>query len=197
IDTIFGRKMNRAVVTGILGVAGSILAAAGILGKLVGFLTVLGVAFPPIAGIMIAEYFFVKKWRTDLESTKDNEFPATAPRFVPVTLIIWAAASVGAYFVTWGDPVDQCRSVGLPPVPDSGQIGSHPRVRHSPHQYIREHRHQHTRLGRSGMRIGIDVGGTNTDAVALDGMTVLASVKHTTSEDVTTGIVQALKSLKA
>ncbi|GAA1844901.1 hydantoinase/oxoprolinase N-terminal domain-containing protein [Brevibacterium marinum] len=47
------------------------------------------------------------------------------------------------------------------------------------------------------MRIGIDVGGTNTDAVALEGRTVLASVKQTTSEDVTTGIVQALKSLKA
>ena len=47
------------------------------------------------------------------------------------------------------------------------------------------------------MRIGIDVGGTNTDAVALDGTTVLASVKQTTSEDVTTGIVQALRSLRA
>ncbi|MBM6588858.1 hydantoinase/oxoprolinase family protein [Brevibacterium sp. RIT 803] len=46
------------------------------------------------------------------------------------------------------------------------------------------------------MRIGIDVGGTNTDAVALEGTNVLASVKQTTSEDVTTGIVQALHSLR-
>lgn len=104
VDTIFGRKVNRAVVTGILGVVGSLLAAVGILGKLVGFLTVLGVAFPPTAGIMIAEYYFVKKWRNDLDSTQGDEFPRTAPRFVPVTLIIWAAASVGAYFLPWGIP---------------------------------------------------------------------------------------------
>ncbi|MCL2472004.1 MAG: hydantoinase/oxoprolinase family protein [Propionibacteriaceae bacterium] len=42
------------------------------------------------------------------------------------------------------------------------------------------------------MRIGIDVGGTNTDAVLLDGSTVLADVKQPTSSDVTTGIVSAL-----
>src|SRR3954470_9290772 len=47
------------------------------------------------------------------------------------------------------------------------------------------------------MRIGIDVGGTNTDAVLLDGTTVLAATKSPTSEDVTTGIVHALDSLQA
>ena len=44
-------------------------------------------------------------------------------------------------------------------------------------------------------RIGIDVGGTNTDAVFLDGRHVLASVKTTTTEDVTGGIVRALSGL--
>ena len=47
------------------------------------------------------------------------------------------------------------------------------------------------------MRIGIDVGGTNTDAVLLDGSTVLAATKASTSRDVTTGIVQALDALRA
>ncbi|XVQ15384.1 hydantoinase/oxoprolinase N-terminal domain-containing protein [Spirillospora sp. CA-255316] len=42
------------------------------------------------------------------------------------------------------------------------------------------------------MRIGIDVGGTNTDAVLLDGDTVLATVKSPTTADVTTGVVQAV-----
>ena len=46
------------------------------------------------------------------------------------------------------------------------------------------------------MRIGIDVGGTNTDAVLLDDRQVLAAVKTSTTEDVTTGIVTALASLQ-
>jgi N-methylhydantoinase A/oxoprolinase/acetone carboxylase beta subunit len=41
-------------------------------------------------------------------------------------------------------------------------------------------------------RIGIDVGGTNTDAVLLDGTTVVHAVKTPTTPDVTTGITTAL-----
>jgi N-methylhydantoinase A/oxoprolinase/acetone carboxylase beta subunit len=45
------------------------------------------------------------------------------------------------------------------------------------------------------MRIGVDVGGTNTDAVVMDGRKVLAEVKTPTTADVTTGIVAALRTL--
>ncbi len=45
------------------------------------------------------------------------------------------------------------------------------------------------------MRIGIDVGGTNTDAVVMDGALVLGEVKTTTTADVTSGIATALKTL--
>jgi N-methylhydantoinase A/oxoprolinase/acetone carboxylase beta subunit len=43
------------------------------------------------------------------------------------------------------------------------------------------------------IRIGIDVGGTNTDAVLMDGNDVLAGVKAATSPDVMTGVVEALR----
>ena len=46
------------------------------------------------------------------------------------------------------------------------------------------------------MRIGIDVGGTNTDAVLLDGTRVVAEVKTSTTSDVTAGIVIAIADLK-
>lgn len=42
------------------------------------------------------------------------------------------------------------------------------------------------------MRIGIDVGGTNTDAVLLDGDSVLATVKSPTTAEVTGGVVAAI-----
>lgn len=42
------------------------------------------------------------------------------------------------------------------------------------------------------IRLGIDVGGTNTDAVIVEGQRVLAGVKRATTEDVMTGIREAL-----
>lgn len=45
------------------------------------------------------------------------------------------------------------------------------------------------------IRIGIDVGGTNTDAVVMDGTTVIAGVKAATTADVMTGVVNALKAV--
>ena len=43
------------------------------------------------------------------------------------------------------------------------------------------------------MRIGVDVGGTNTDAVLMDGRTVLASQKMPTTDNVSDGIVRAIR----
>ena len=47
------------------------------------------------------------------------------------------------------------------------------------------------------MRIGVDVGGTNTDAVLMDGSTLLAQSKLPTTPDVTTGIVSAMEEVLA
>jgi N-methylhydantoinase A/oxoprolinase/acetone carboxylase beta subunit len=45
-------------------------------------------------------------------------------------------------------------------------------------------------------RIGVDVGGTNTDAVVMAGREILAAVKVPTSADVTGGLMQALKQVQ-
>jgi N-methylhydantoinase A/oxoprolinase/acetone carboxylase beta subunit len=45
------------------------------------------------------------------------------------------------------------------------------------------------------MHIGIDVGGTNTDAVLMNGARVIAEIKRATSGDVTEGVVSALAGL--
>ena len=43
------------------------------------------------------------------------------------------------------------------------------------------------------MRIGVDVGGTNTDAVLMDGARVVASIKAPTTADVGAGVVAAIE----
>jgi N-methylhydantoinase A/oxoprolinase/acetone carboxylase beta subunit len=43
------------------------------------------------------------------------------------------------------------------------------------------------------IRIGIDVGGTNTDAVVMEGTQVIAGVKAATTADVMSGVVEALR----
>lgn len=45
------------------------------------------------------------------------------------------------------------------------------------------------------MRIGVDVGGTNTDAVLMDGSRVLAATKQPTTEDVSSGIIAAIRTI--
>ena len=47
------------------------------------------------------------------------------------------------------------------------------------------------------MRIGIDVGGTNTDAVLMDGTTVVSSTKTPTTANVSEGIAKALRTVIA
>lgn len=53
----------------------------------------------------------------------------------------------------------------------------------------------HQSVVPSTIRLGIDVGGTNTDAVAMDGPTLLARTKVPTTEDVTSGIFSALEEI--
>lgn len=48
---------------------------------------------------------------------------------------------------------------------------------------------------RNSVRIGIDVGGTNTDAVLMQGKEVLTSFKTATSQDVRSGVVEAVTRL--
>ena len=105
ISTTFNKNLHRVGTTIVLGVVGSILAAAGILSQFTEFLIVLGVAFPPIAGIMVAEYFVVKRWRGELDATRAaGTLPKFAPRIVPATIVIWVISAVVGYFVTWGIP---------------------------------------------------------------------------------------------
>lgn len=104
LSTVFGLRVNRVMATIAIGVLGTALSAAGILDRFADFLTVLGVAMPPIAGIMVAEYFLVRRWRPALdESRARDRLPDTEPGWVPATLVIW----VGAALLGWWSEQEQ------------------------------------------------------------------------------------------
>ena len=78
-----------------LGVIGSLLSAIGIANGtgFQNFLTEIGVLFPPIAAIMIADYFVLKTWRPELDASRAQDtLPTHAPEWVPAGLLAWAVA---------------------------------------------------------------------------------------------------------
>jgi cytosine permease len=103
VETVFKKRVSRTAVTVVVGLLGSVFAAVGILDHFVGFLLLLGVTFPPIAGIMVAEYYIVKKWRAELSGSSPG-LPATEPTWVIGTLGVWLVSVLIGIFLPWGIP---------------------------------------------------------------------------------------------
>ena len=104
LNALFGLKPNRGTATLIMGILGTLLSILGILNFFVGFLTLLGVAIPPICGIMVIDYYVLKRSRKSLQESNDNK--GALPKFVekwnPMAIITWVVASVCGYFLTFG-----------------------------------------------------------------------------------------------
>ncbi|MCX5139927.1 MULTISPECIES: cytosine permease [unclassified Streptomyces] len=104
-QVVFGKRVHRGAVTIVLGIAGTVLSAVGIMTHFTEFLTILGVAIPPIGGIIVAEYWVVKKMRKPLDETRESEtLPKTSPTWVPMSIVIWIAAFCVGKFYDGGIP---------------------------------------------------------------------------------------------
>jgi cytosine permease len=67
LKTIFTRVPQWLIVI-IAGILGTLLAVIGVSHYFIGFLLFLGISIPPIAGIYIADYFFVHKRSYDVRN---------------------------------------------------------------------------------------------------------------------------------
>ncbi|MGW4271690.1 cytosine permease [Streptomyces seoulensis] len=104
-QVVFAKRLHRGAVTIVLGIAGTLLSAVGIMTHFTDFLSVLGVAIPPVGGIIVAEYWVVRRMRAPLDATRDaGTLPATSPTWVPMSLVIWAAAFCVGKFYDGGIP---------------------------------------------------------------------------------------------
>ena len=90
LATIFTRyaKWKITVTAGLLG---TIVAALGVMDYFVNFLLFLGICIPPIAGIYIADFFFLRHGRYAIEMLSSQ------PRVNKAAFIAWLAASLVGY----------------------------------------------------------------------------------------------------
>ncbi|MFG2564310.1 cytosine permease [Streptomyces sp. NPDC048567] len=104
-QVVFNKRVHRGAVTIVLGIAGTVLSAVGIMSHFTEFLTILGVAIPPIGGIIVAEYWVVKRMRKPLDETREAQtLPAHSPTWVPMSIAIWIAAFCVGKFYDGGIP---------------------------------------------------------------------------------------------
>ena len=93
INALFNVKINRNVMTWTLGIIGTLLSVIGIINYFTNFLTLLGVAIPPVAGIMVVDYFILKRSRATLDASRaKGELPEKVEKWNPIALIVWALA---------------------------------------------------------------------------------------------------------
>ena len=93
INALFNVKINRNVMTWTLGIIGTLLSVIGIINYFTSFLTLLGVAIPPAAGIMVIDYFILKRNRDVLEETRPSgKLPQKVEKWNPIALTVWALA---------------------------------------------------------------------------------------------------------
>ncbi|PKH21937.1 cytosine permease [Enterobacterales bacterium CwR94] len=103
IESTTGKKLKYTTITLCLGILGTTLSVLGILDHFVDFLNLLGVIVPPALGVMLTEYFVLKKYSVELErSRQSGEMPAhTQLSGWPAILATLLGGYVGFTF-TWG-----------------------------------------------------------------------------------------------
>ncbi|WP_313158882.1 cytosine permease [Mixta calida] len=105
VEGLSGRKWKYAPTTLAIGVLGTTLSVLGILDRFVDFLTVLGVVFPPVIGIMLIDYFLLRTHRAALdESRRHGRLPDETPTIGLSAIIASVAGAAVGLISDWGVP---------------------------------------------------------------------------------------------
>ncbi|MDD5169910.1 MAG: cytosine permease [Syntrophales bacterium] len=105
LDTAFKVKLSRVIVTIVAGVIGVLLSMFGILNAFQDFLQLLSIALIPIGGIMLVDYFILKRHRKDLDESRAlGKLPEKTEIWNPIAIISWAGGIAVGVLVSAGLP---------------------------------------------------------------------------------------------
>ncbi|HGJ5874543.1 MAG TPA: cytosine permease [Arsenophonus apicola] len=107
LEIFTGKKWNYFKLTIFVGLAGTTLSMIGILNHFVGFLSMLGVIFPPIAGVMLVDYYILKTSRKILDETREKGLlpdESTIPRVGWAAIIASIFGACGGLIFNFGIP---------------------------------------------------------------------------------------------
>lgn len=105
VEGIAGKKLRYPPTTVVIGVLGTVLSILGILDRFVDFLTILGVVFPPILGIMLVDYYILRTHRKVLdESRQKGNLPNETPTIGWAAIIASIIGCIVGLATEWGVP---------------------------------------------------------------------------------------------
>lgn len=100
MNIFLNKKFNRAHMTIVVGVIGTLMSVAGVINYFVNFLVLLGVAIPPVVGIFFIDYFILKRSRAALdESRARGELPSTCENWNALALLAWLCGFLVGQFI--------------------------------------------------------------------------------------------------
>lgn len=90
LNALFQKNISRNTLVWTLGIVGTFLSVIGVINYFTNFLILLGVAIPPVAGIMVVDYFILKRNRKVLEEARnENRLPLQVENWNPISLLCW------------------------------------------------------------------------------------------------------------
>jgi cytosine permease len=103
IQIITGRELSRVKLTIVAGTLGVLFSILGILDHITQFLMLLGIITAPVGGILIADYFILRRHRTVLAGIRDaRRLQDAAPTWSPGAFAAWILGAAAGLFIHAG-----------------------------------------------------------------------------------------------
>jgi cytosine permease len=103
IQIVTGKELSRVKLTVVAGALGILFSILGILDHITQFLMLLGIIMAPVGGIVIADYFILRRHRAALASTQDaHRLQDAAPVWSPWSFAAWFLGAAAGLLIHTG-----------------------------------------------------------------------------------------------